>query len=141
MKILILLLTLFSSVSYANSKCTWNDTSVEFVGSTWGLTPQTFYVQEGDRVCIKFSTADTNKSLFVQNTPLFLRATPRSSSEGQMIARKQGTYTVTCNGCSQKAQIIVQSKQEFQEYQRKIDRFNSLQNRNPHYLPEANIKK
>lgn len=134
MKKMILLIVCLSCKAWAGP-CTYADATVEFVGSTWNLTPATFYAKEGDRICVKFSTTDNNKSLVIQNTPLFLHAYPnKAPSEGLMIVRKTGTYTVTCNGCSKKSQIIVQTTREFDAYQKRLDRLNSLYQRNPHYL-------
>lgn len=138
MKYILMLLFSAMSINAWAGKCEYVDTTVDFTASTWALTPKTFYAKEGDRICVRFSTTDSSKSLFVQNTPVFIRAfKDKPAEEALVIARKTGTLKVTCNGCQEHAVIIVQSKREFDDYQKKMDRFNSLQNRNPHYLPSG----
>lgn len=115
------------------ANCTYSDATVEFVGSNWGFSPNNFYAKEGDRLCIKFSSLDSNKTLMVSGTPVYLNVSKNQTREQMIVLRKKGELTVTCNGCDlqiNKAKIIVQSKQEFEAFQKKMDRFNSLQHRN-----------
>lgn len=117
----------------AGTKCTYTDTTVEFVGSQWGFSPSNFYAKEGDRICVRFHSVDSNKSLTIQNTPVFLHVSKDQTDEHMITVRKVGEYTVTCNGCDfkvNKAKIIVQSAREYNQYQQKMDRRNSLNNRN-----------
>jgi heme/copper-type cytochrome/quinol oxidase subunit 2 len=133
MKYLLSLIMCFVGFTAQASSCTYSDATVEFVGSNWGFSPSNFYAKEGDRLCVKFSALDGNKSLTISNTPIFLHASPNQTSEQMVVLRKTGELTVTCNGCDfkvNKAKIIVQSAREFDAYQKRNDRLNSLQNRN-----------
>ena len=133
MKYVLSLLMLLVGFSAHAGKCTYTDATVEFVGSQWGFTPSNFYAKEGDRICVRFSSVDGNKSLTISNTPVFLHASKNTTEEAMIVVRKTGEYTVTCNGCDfkvNKAKIIVQDSREFDNYQKRIDRKNSLNNRN-----------
>lgn len=134
MKYLLTLIALMISLSaQAGTKCTYSDATVEFTGSQWGFSPSNFYAKEGDRICVRFTSLDSNKSLTIQNTPVFLHVSKDKTDEHMIVVRKAGTYTVTCNGCDfkvNKAKIIVQSAREYDAYQQRMDRRNSLNNRN-----------
>ena len=140
MKLLVLMCSLLiSQLAFAQSdKCKWADTTVEYVGSTWSLTPQTFYAKEGDKICIKFSSVDTAKTLVIESSPVYLRGyANKPAEEGYMMARKAGSYKVICRGCDKTATLIVQSVEEFNKFQKKLDKVDAYQQRNPHLYKQT----
>lgn len=140
MKYFFILLLLSTSVfAQMDEKCKWADATVEYTGSNWALTPETFYAKVGDKVCVRFNAVDNAKSLRIQNQPIFMHAKPNEKSREEAIfVRKEGTFEVICGGCNAKAKIVVQSKAQFEQMQRKLDLLKSYETRNPHGYQQTN---
>lgn len=132
MKTLILLLTTFSLNSFAYDRCSFTNVTIDYQASTYFLTPPVFVVKENDRVCIRFQSVDSPKTLRLSGQPIYLKSRGEVA-EASFVARKTGEIEVTCGGCAEKAKIVIQTASEFDAKEKEYYRYQSHENRRPHF--------
>ena len=132
MKYILVLIFLWAAPSYSYDRCSFTNVTIDYQGSTYYLNPPVFTVKQNDRVCIRFQSTDSPKTLRLSGQPIYLKSRGEVS-EASFIARKTGEIEVTCGGCAEKAKIIIQTVSEFDAKEKEYYRYQSHENRRPHF--------